>query len=228
MSGWAVDFFKKKKNERNSSGLHHDFHDNLLLLLSGRKLFRCWDPTITSIAKPTGGQPLRIYANGRIVYKATPSVLADGRDSVSAKAQTISSRLDHTDDEDELERLLDAALDTENAHRDQSFDTKSDPANFATIPRAHSPKDSNVYPDLRHLPSLASFVLKPGDALYLPCGWWHEVTSFNGFHAAWNYWFHPPTTSSFSRPYDSPFWQADWNLRCQGDNSILSSFLVDD
>lgn len=32
-----------KKGAGSSSGLHHDFHDNLYLLLRGKKTFRCAD-----------------------------------------------------------------------------------------------------------------------------------------------------------------------------------------
>ncbi|KAE8258838.1 hypothetical protein A4X13_0g1411 [Tilletia indica] len=39
--------------------------------------------------------------------------------------------------------------------------------------------------------------LKPGQCLYLPASWWHEVTSMSTpehpFHCALNFWFHPPT-----------------------------------
>lgn len=32
-----------KKGAGSSSGLHHDFHDNLYVLLRGKKTFRCAD-----------------------------------------------------------------------------------------------------------------------------------------------------------------------------------------
>lgn len=41
--------------------------------------------------------------------------------------------------------------------------------------------------------------LKPGQMLYLPTSWFHEVTSFasapGDVHMALNYWFHPPTNT---------------------------------
>ena len=54
--------------------------------------------------------------------------------------------------------------------------------------------------------------------LYLPAGWFHEVTSEGGGregHCAFNYWFHPPDAQppSFSSPYASDFWRKDWNSR---------------
>ena len=51
--------------------------------------------------------------------------------------------------------------------------------------------------------------------LYLPAGWFHEVTSFSdkgsSMHLALNYWFHPPDNlqpglAGFDRPYTSGYW----------------------
>eukprot|EP00730_Choanoeca_flexa_P019195 TRINITY_DN9368_c0_g1_i5.p2 TRINITY_DN9368_c0_g1~~TRINITY_DN9368_c0_g1_i5.p2 ORF type:complete len:217 (+),score=33.94 TRINITY_DN9368_c0_g1_i5:799-1449(+) len=68
-----------------------------------------------------------------------------------------------------------------------------------------------------------------GEMLYLPCGWFHEVTSFSdnsdttadksdkaGLHMAFNYWFHPPVPSdntSFEQPYPTPAWENDFQRR---------------
>lgn len=57
-----------------------------------------------------------------------------------------------------------------------------------------------------------------GEMLYLPAGWFHEVTSFggqrSGGHLAFNYWMHPPDhlhpTDGFSTPYKSSYWPAQW------------------
>jgi hypothetical protein len=52
--------------------------------------------------------------------------------------------------------------------------------------------------------------------LYLPAGWFHNVTSFGsgpGGHAAFNYWFHPPDGPAPDRPYATPFWERDWAAR---------------
>ena len=64
-----------------------------------------------------------------------------------------------------------------------------------------------------------------GDMLYLPAGWFHEVTSYSSssshdpsWHMALNYWFHPPDNlvpSGFSKPYLTDYWKvqsgADFN-----------------
>lgn len=67
--------------------------------------------------------------------------------------------------------------------------------------------------------------VKAGQALYLPAGWFHEVTSYSGSagtaHIALNYWFHPPdnlvpaTGSQTPAAYVSSFWPAWWNDRVE-------------
>ena len=58
-----------------------------------------------------------------------------------------------------------------------------------------------------------------GDLLYLPAGWFHEVSSRGqegGLHIAFNYWMHPPDAcdgTDFDRPYLSKFWQRDFDAR---------------
>ncbi len=61
-----------------------------------------------------------------------------------------------------------------------------------------------------------------GDVLYLPAGWFHEVTSQNStgerWHMAINYWFHPPdnldaTASGFAKPYLGSYWPQQWSAR---------------
>lgn len=50
-----------------SSGLHHDFHDNLYVLLHGRKRFRLYSPDHAK-RMYTHGRIAKVHANGRIVY----------------------------------------------------------------------------------------------------------------------------------------------------------------
>lgn len=51
-----------------SSGLHHDFHDNLYLLLRGKKRFRLFPPS-AAVHMSTHGEIDVIYPNGLIVYR---------------------------------------------------------------------------------------------------------------------------------------------------------------
>jgi len=52
----------------SSSGLHHDYHDNLYCLLKGRKRFRIFPPDMADQLH-THGEIYKIHPNGRIVYK---------------------------------------------------------------------------------------------------------------------------------------------------------------
>lgn len=51
-----------------SSGLHHDFHDNLYILLRGRKQFTLYDPSHAADMY-LNGTLQKVHPNGRIVYK---------------------------------------------------------------------------------------------------------------------------------------------------------------
>lgn len=53
--------------EGKSSGLHHDFHDNLYILLSGYKRFLLFPPSAHRYLHPRGLVD-RVYPNGLIVY----------------------------------------------------------------------------------------------------------------------------------------------------------------
>ena len=50
-----------------SSGLHHDYHDNLYVVLKGRKRFRLFSPMDTQYLY-TRGELLQVHPNGRINY----------------------------------------------------------------------------------------------------------------------------------------------------------------
>ena len=87
------------------------------------------------------------------------------------------------------------------------------PENFSTL----APDRAGNYAALGDAPAFAPLALRPGDALYMPCGYWHEVSSGGGVHAAFNYWLHPPDGKSFDAPYASPFWRDDWDRRKRDD-----------
>ena len=66
---------------------------------------------------------------------------------------------------------------------------------------ASSPPDPERYPRfeaVRHLAVEAE--LSPGDALYLPKLWWHQVQSFAPVNAMVNYWW-----DAFAAGPDSPY-----------------------
>ena len=73
-------------------------------------------------------------------------------------------------------------------------------------------EEEKMFPGLKKAKSHTVFV-EAGQMLFLPCGWFHEVTSFspkddrNHGHMAFNFWFHPPSTTDFDHPYDDDFWE---------------------
>jgi Cupin-like domain len=84
------------KKQRSSSGLHHDFHDNLYVLIRGRKRFRLFPPC-TLPQLQVVGKPSVIYPNGLIVYQLSGrrsrhiAVRADGVPMVAVARQKRDS-----------------------------------------------------------------------------------------------------------------------------------------
>jgi hypothetical protein len=77
--------------EASSSGLHHDHHDNLYVLLRGRKRFELYSPAELG-SMYTVGHPTRVHANGRINYAESGITEADGDDG-SAPARVATRRV---------------------------------------------------------------------------------------------------------------------------------------
>jgi len=65
----------------SSSGLHHDYHDNLYILLSGRKRFVLYPPSAGKYLSPHGSIHTT-HPNGLIVYSDYPDIGEDGLDPV--------------------------------------------------------------------------------------------------------------------------------------------------
>lgn len=76
-----------------SSGLHHDFHDNLYMVLSGCKRFLIWPPTCHRWLEPTG-DIFRVHSNGLIEYDIVdePPLRADGLTSHEAALWRVRAR----------------------------------------------------------------------------------------------------------------------------------------
>ena len=106
--------------------------------------------------------------------------------------------------------------------------TIRDPNNFSTVPWEvlDDPAELGRHHPLVLEATAAFCELGPGDMLYLPASWFHEVTSRGGeydggddgggVHLALNYWFHPPDGDSFERPYSTDFWPRDYEERTAG------------
>ena len=248
----------------SSSGLHHDYHDNLYVLLRGKKRFRLFSPSDAHLMF-TVGKIDKVHENGRINYEGFPTS-ADGSEEGSLTALLLSNekqiaekRLAEAEEAaangipgasklvEEAERKLDEVLDKlldqgddfddfddmaeesemansdENDSVDQSSkrrrteECKEDPTqiplNFSSVDDLDAPSEKYA----KFLRAQSVFVdLKANQMLYLPAGWFHEVTSINDAtskepgHFAFNYWMHPPDGTSFKRPYKSEFWEKDW------------------
>jgi hypothetical protein len=106
--------------------------------------------------------------------------------------------------------------------------SKPPPVNFSHIDlRLPADKVVEAWPDFGKVTRMIAEV-KAGEMLYLPAGWFHNVTSFSGDsaegHAAFNFWFHPPdadtdvsvdaaATDTFLQPYSRDVWPrqfAEW------------------
>lgn len=64
----AINLWMGCSRAGTSSGLHHDYHDNLYVVLRGRKRFRLWPPSATPRMHPHG-RLRKLHPNGRIVYE---------------------------------------------------------------------------------------------------------------------------------------------------------------
>jgi len=75
------------KNDGSSSGLHHDYHDNLYIVLRGKKKFRLYSPHDTE-KMYTRGKLLKVHPNGRINYEGdeTTAYGTDLKSDDAAKA----------------------------------------------------------------------------------------------------------------------------------------------
>ena len=74
------------------SGLHHDHHDNLYILLKGKKQFKLFSPGEVSSMYVTG-EVTRVHPNGRINYTNQPT-RADGSDVAAGRAMQASLKLE--------------------------------------------------------------------------------------------------------------------------------------
>uniref|UniRef100_A0A8J9SHS5 JmjC domain-containing protein n=1 Tax=Phaeodactylum tricornutum TaxID=2850 RepID=A0A8J9SHS5_PHATR len=185
-----------------SSGLHHDFHDNFYVLLSGRKSFLLYPPSEAAHI-PTYGTIDKVHPNGLISYQSRPT-RADGvPDSItqakmSDEVESENESADSSDDEDEavLGRGFDYASDPEND--DASAFLHGDHDDYETLIREEGERQGyktvlrdEARPDHFAKPVGAScgepnanpgigcqIDLQAGQCLYLPASWFHSVTSY--------------------------------------------------
>lgn len=83
-----INIWMGNNKDGSSSGLHHDYHDNLYILLRGKKRFRLYSPADTH-RMYTRGKLVRVHANGRINYEGEETT-AYGADPLSEAAALAS------------------------------------------------------------------------------------------------------------------------------------------
>ena len=104
---------------------------------------------------------------------------------------------------------------------DEDHDESGEPSSFSRIPTpllhkhlslpttaVSTNSDSSTEFDLSKASTPFVVDINPGEMLYLPASWWHEVTSSSpensksSVHMAFNYWFYPPDgLKKFDEPY---------------------------
>lgn len=212
----------------NSSGLHHDHADNLYVLAEGCKRFTLFCPK-DAHKLFTVGDIDTVYANGLIDYKINKNArywrkMRQDGSLVAEHAAWLLERKDYSiHKKEELERMVE-----EEEEYDGEIDASLDPPSFSTVPPVLLHLDE--LSDPLEIASLTKFanekfpgflelqktevLLEAGDMLYLPCGWFHEVTSYTSealqAHIAINWWFMPPDGKSEAAPYKDNYWKEDF------------------
>jgi len=124
----------------STSGLHHDYHDNLYILLRGNKRIRLFPPhEIHNLY--TYGVPEIIHSTGRVNYRGQLRTTADGASLYADTALQASLKLERaaaalhcddndgedSEDEDELDAAMEELLDAEMAdEEDENNDEDED------------------------------------------------------------------------------------------------------
>lgn len=204
-----------------SLGLHHDHADNLYVLVSGIKRFTLYSPAFAH-QLATVGSIYRVYNSGVIDY--IPDEKAPGWKPVRDDGAIISE-IEGTGDQ--------PSLDTTGGH----------PPLFSTIPPALLHIDDftgnekvqikhfaeSHFPQMLLLAKLEVW-LHPGEKLYIPAGWFHEVSSFGPDpHVALNYWYVPPVQNTLDNPYHNDgYWQTPWKSTQEYLHNTRQLFVDDD
>ena len=138
---------------------------------------------------------------------------------------------DSGDDQEDIESVVSSRSKGKGKGKTKTMDEdpgeEGEPSSFSRIPTflLHQHLSLPTTAVSTHSDSLTKFDLSksstpfvvdinPGEMLYLPASWWHEVTSSSpdncksNVHMAFNYWFYPPDgAGKFEEPYrDDIIW----------------------
>ncbi|SCU79958.1 LAME_0B01090g1_1 [Lachancea meyersii CBS 8951] len=221
----------------SSSGLHHDHADNIYAPVSGRKRFTLFSPK-DAAKMYTVGVVRKVYDSGVIDYarcQKSPS-WRTLRDDGAILAEVAHQQLNNGENLSTHEKQKwQKIIDEDEASVNQESNAKLDPPSFSkvipTVVHLDKIQDQSLQKKIR-LRALEEWPLffeanrlvvdlEPGQMLYLPTGWFHEVTSFGDsdttipdaqIHVAVNYWFIPPNGSSPDDlyPNEDKYWHNDF------------------
>lgn len=218
---------------KSTTPLHHDFHDNFYYLARGSKRFTLFAPSDAFRAR-TRGRVVKVHPNGLINYEGLPTN-GDGSTELAIErvwrgkelraAREDLARAEAAQDEEAMEKALDSLIaftdgaegwDYENNGEDEDDDHDDNDE----VAEEESPLNHFCEMDATQAEStgMISVVvdLLPGEMLYLPCGWFHQVQSGdnmlvqvpNDFHLAVNWWYHPPDRfDNPLEPYTTEAWK---------------------
>ena len=219
-----VNLWMGRNSAPTSSGLHHDYHDNLYLLARGEKRFTIFAPADAERMYTTGTIRL-VHENGLIVYDEDEDERQQDGDVVLENGETMlerqirearrSSEARGDDDDDFPDDLDFDGVDDYDELSDSGVEKDEDDVDERATEKDDEgvPSFSRVdYERLERFPLFKDatpmeFTVRQGQALYLPAGWFHDVSSAESGegHVAFNYWFHPP-------PLGDPTWKAKRQL----------------
>jgi hypothetical protein len=86
-----INLWMGRSSTWTTSGLHHDYHDNLYIMLKGQKQITLISPAFAENLYTVGELDI-VYPNGRINYVGQPT-FADGRSLEADKAWTAAQKL---------------------------------------------------------------------------------------------------------------------------------------
>lgn len=219
----------------SSSGLHHDHADNIYIPIKGHKRFTLFAPSDVS-KMYTVGDVDELYDTGIINYKRNEKSPQWNKLRRDGAIETLYAehRLEDPNISEEERKIMENILNDDNANQKDLSSSENvnhlDPPSFSTIPPTVVHLDKVVdevtrkniekvsrkkWPEFFNAHRI-TVDLKPGEMLYLPTGWFHEVTSFgfrepsedsSDIHVAVNYWLMPPTGDSIESMYSDDYWQ---------------------
>ncbi|XBW37587.1 hypothetical protein QEN19_003168 [Hanseniaspora menglaensis] len=187
---------KKVPGGFTSTGLHHDHAENIYIPVEGHKRFTLFPPFIAE-SLYTVGNVNKIYENGIIDYKMDEK--APNWISINKNGSQLPDLISFN------QGKINLKVDPPSFSKINPIFLHLDEIRDDNIRKALITKGKELFPkffDQNILSQKIVIDLKPGDVLYLPAGWFHEVSSRGNYHIACNYWFVPPDNFDGKKMYE--------------------------